>query len=82
MKVLCLDGPERGKIHDLRDNIGTRFIFPSVTTGHNIVYYIHRFQVAGLHMRIASVHLYAEDIRPDDMYEFVVSDLAKQAAIE
>lgn len=82
MKVLCVDGPARGNVHDIEGNTGALFRIPSVVSpGHIVVYYVHNFQIAGMMMRIASVHLMSDDIRPYDVFDLVVSDLAKQAAV-
>lgn len=83
MNVLCIDGPARGNVHDIKDSPGGRFRWPSITSPtHDVVYYVHHFQIAGRGFRLASVHLMIDDIRPDDVFEFVVSDPAKETVIE
>ena len=83
MKVLCIDGPARGKIHDIRNNLGGRFLCTDIISGQSdVMYYIQRFQVAGIMFWLSSIHMFPDDINPHDVFEFVVSDLAKQALVE
>jgi hypothetical protein len=80
MNALCIDGPARGQIHYLKDR--QTFAFPSITApDYPVVYYSHRFNIGGATIILASVHLMADEIHPYDLYEFVVSDLAKKAVI-
>jgi hypothetical protein len=80
MMVLLVDGPERGNVIEMKDN---HIVLPTFA-GHddiqNTIYHAHQSQLLGKVLRVASIHLIANNIDPDNLFDLIASDKAKIAA--
>lgn len=82
MIAVFVDGPVRGSTRDIGHS-GANFLVgvPNDDTVDRVIYHIHQFVLCNRGIRVASVHSGIDSINPDDVFEFIVSDLAKEAAI-
>jgi hypothetical protein len=76
MKVLCIDGPYAGKIHDSRGSHRV-YAISSPSGPHELLYYIHHFVLLNRTIRLASIHPAVEDINLNEVYELIASALVK-----
>jgi hypothetical protein len=87
MIAVFVDGPAKGSIRDIGATDSALLIGqdgggsgggPEIVRA---IYHIHHFQLSGHGIRVASLHSDVDDVRPDDVFEVIASDLAKEAVI-
>ena len=84
-QVLVVDGPSRGQVLTTK---AIRFqamapitmMAPADGTVRQLTYYVHRFYLCGRLIKIASLKILVDDIKPQDAFEAIASDKAKEAA--
>ena len=81
MKVIIVDGPIRGQLRGVDDQ---RFVV--FERGVNIfgpmkevTYHVHRISLFGVHVNIASIQYDQAEIKGYDIFEYVASNMAKEA---
>jgi hypothetical protein len=82
VKVLVVDGPKRGSLVETEGS--HRFLATSIgIVGESpppVVYYVHRLWLLGRQIRVASTKINSDAISAYDAFEYIASDLAKEAA--
>jgi hypothetical protein len=84
-QVLVIDGPARGEVLTTKATCFQAMAPMSMIASadsmiRQMTYYVHRFYLCGRMIRIASLKLLVDDIRPEDAFEYIASDKAKEAA--
>jgi hypothetical protein len=78
MNVLCIDGPARGEIHEVKSahSIEVR------KEGVGLSFYtVHHFVILNRVIRVASVYEKIDDILLDTAFDLITSDLARKVVI-
>jgi ribosomal protein S3 len=83
MKVLVVDGPLQGNVHDVGGR--PQFEIPVGASGGNIekmTHYIHNFYIFGQAIKVASIHINAEDIQKSQVIAYILSEKAKETLVD
>lgn len=83
MRILVIDGPSRGQVVESTSLRFLAVVGSPLALGENlrqVTYHVHKFYIGGRLIRLASTSVLSEDISEHDVFEFVVSDKAKEAA--
>jgi hypothetical protein len=84
-QVLVIDGPARGdvlttKAHRFQAMAPATMLTHADSSVRQLTYHVHKFYLCGHMIRIASLKLSVDDIKPQDAFEAIASDKAKEAA--
>lgn len=81
--VVFVDGPLKGQVRDLPNGSPPMYMAPAqdpATAPRK--YTLHMYLFCGKKLRIGSVHYENHDVSLDDMFEVLVSDMAKLAIVD
>jgi hypothetical protein len=81
MIAVFVDGPARGSTRDIGATNASLLVSTDPGSIDRAIYHVHHVQLLNRVIRVASVHSAVDDIQLDDAFEFIASDLAKEAAI-
>jgi hypothetical protein len=82
MIALFVDGPVRGSTRDIGASRASLLVGTGPDNIDRVIYNVHQFVLLNRVIRIASIHPLVDDIHLDDAFEFITSDMAKEAAVK